>query len=78
MGGGNTFRRVLDPAKIFTNDPPPLIPAPVIQSPPVMPTPDDQTVKDAKKKSLQRQYQRRGRESTIMSDAVTGVETLGG
>ena len=60
MGGGDT-------PSIIT--PPPVLP------PPAMPTPNDDATKKAKRRSLASQYARKGRQSTIMSDAVS--ETLG-
>ena len=44
-------------------------------APTVMPTPDDQAVQAAKKRSIAAQVARRGRASTILSD--TGAEKLG-
>ena len=63
--------------KIFGGDEPSFTPPPVLPSP-VMPTADDEAVKRARKKSLAAQYRRRGRSSTILSDAVTDSEKLGG
>lgn len=42
-------------------------PAPVVAAPKTMPTPDDETVKRARRRSLLQQYQRSGRSSTILS-----------
>ncbi len=52
--------------------PPPIIP------PPPMPTPDGDEAKKARKRSLSAQYARQGRQSTVLQEAVTGAETLGG
>lgn len=71
---GGVAKAVLKPFGLY-QEPPPLIPAPEVKAPPVMPTPDDQAVKDAKRRSLAGRYARRGRQSTIMSDSVS--ETLG-
>jgi hypothetical protein len=49
-------------------------PPPAIQAPPVMPTPDDEAVKRARRRSLAAQLGRRGRQSTILSQ---GDDTLG-
>lgn len=42
---------------------------PEIVPPPVIPLPDDEEVKKARRRSLNAQYRRRGRQSTILSDA---------
>lgn len=58
----------------------PVIPAPTISAaPPVptMPSPDEDARKKARATTLARMYERRGRQSTIMSDVAAGVETLG-
>lgn len=52
-------------------------PAPPIAKPPVMPIPDDAAVKAAQRRSLADQAQRRGRQSTILSDTTTN-DPLGG
>lgn len=54
------------------------LPAPVIEKPPVMPVPDDQAVKTAKKRSLVDQMQRKGRQSTILTDGTDAADVLGG
>ena len=51
--------------------------APTVEPPPVMPTPDDQTVQAAKKKSIAAQLQRQGRASTILSQ-TGNADALGG
>lgn len=51
--------------------PPPIIP------PTVMPTPNGDEAKKARRRSLSAQMGRQGRQSTILSDAVTASETLG-
>lgn len=61
----------------YQGEPAPLIPAPALKTPPAMPTPNDEAVRVARRKALAGVYKRRGRESTILSDAVTGAETLG-
>jgi hypothetical protein len=63
LGGGEA------PAPVIT--PPPIIP------PPEMPTPNGEAAKKAKRRSLAAQLGRQGRQSTILSDAVTSNETLG-
>lgn len=63
FGGGDT------PTVIA---PPPVLPTPV------MPTPDDAAQKRQRQRLLAGQMQRRGRSSTILSDSVTGGDTLGG
>lgn len=50
---------------------------PPITQPTVMPTPDDEATRSAKRKSLAGQIQRRGRQSTILSDPVSS-DLLGG
>lgn len=49
--------------------PPPVLP------PPEMPVPDDANAKKAKRRAIVAQYAKRGRQSTILSDAMS--ETLG-
>lgn len=51
--------------------------APTIAAPTVMPAPDDEATKDAKRRSLAGQLQRKGRQSTILSDPVSS-DLLGG
>ena len=46
-------------------------PAPVVEKPPVMPTPDDEAIRQAKKKSIAAVVGRQGRASTILSDSDT-------
>lgn len=55
--------------------PRPIIPSPAIAKPAVMPVPDDQAVMLARRRALSAAYSRSGRQSTILSDAVS--ETLG-
>ena len=53
-------------------------PAPVVTPPPVMPLPDDDEIAKVRKRSLAAQLARRGRQSTILTDPVTGGgDTLG-
>lgn len=53
--------------------------APQLSKPTVMPTPDDEAQLAAKRKSLAAQSQRRGRQSTILSDPVSASgDLLGG
>lgn len=61
LGGGSDQPTVVQP--------PPVLP------PPEMPVPDDATAKKAKRRAIVAQYARRGRQSTILSDAMS--ETLG-
>lgn len=42
--------------------------APVMEKAPVMPTPDDDAIKKAKRRSVAQQIARSGRESTILTD----------
>lgn len=56
--------------------PAPVVPPPILPPPP-MPTPDGDEARKARRRSLQAQYARQGRQSTILSDAVTSTETLG-
>lgn len=51
---------------------------PPVAPPPVMPVPDDAAVQAAKRRSIAMQLQRRGRQSTILTDPVTGGDGLGG
>lgn len=41
---------------------------PTVEPPKVMPTPDDQAMQRARRRSLAEQYGRRGRTSTILTD----------
>lgn len=45
---------------------------------PVIPTPDDATVKDARRRSITAQLRRRGRSSTILTGDSGGSDALGG
>lgn len=56
---------------------PSVVPPPVIAPPPVMPTPDDESVRKARRRSLAAQYGRRGRASTRLSDQQGESDTLG-
>ena len=77
MGGG--FGKLLDPLGLFGgSDTPQVIAPPPVIPPPAMPLPDDAAAKRARRKSLAGQLQRSGRQSTILSDAVTDTQTLGG
>lgn len=51
---------------------------PQLSKPETMPTPDDDAARNAKKRSLAAQAQRRGRQSTILSDPLSGGDLLGG
>lgn len=76
MSLGSLFGKQ-QPMSIPVPPPPSVItPPPVIEPPPTMPTPDDEAIKKARRRSLTRQYSRRGRASTILSDGAIG-ETLG-
>lgn len=62
---------------MFGGDEKPSTPAPPAPSEPtVMPTADDESVKQAKRRSIAAQVARRGRASTILTD--TESEKLGG
>lgn len=53
--------------------------APAVESPPIMPIPDENAMKEARRRSVAAQLRRRGRSSTILteaSDPVTG-DSLG-
>lgn len=50
---------------------------PPVEKPTVMPTPDDEAVALAKRRSISAQMQRRGRASTILSDLATSSDKLG-
>lgn len=63
---------------LFGGSEPTIIQAPEIKPPPVMPTPNDAATKAAKRRALVTQYSRRGRQSTILSDALSGSDALGG
>ena len=54
------------------------MPAPTVEKPAVMPTPDDDAVKKAKRRSLVEQMQRKGRESTILTEGTDAADVLGG
>lgn len=77
---GINFTKILDPLGLFTKPKETPAPAaPVIPPPPVMPTPDDKAVEAAKRRSIAAQIARRGRQSTMLTDPVTGgSDTLGG
>lgn len=62
---------------LFGSKPQAVVPPPIIPPPP-MPTPDGDEAKKARRRSLSAQYARQGRQSTVLSDAVTATETLGG
>ena len=64
--------------KLFGGDTPTIIAPPPVLPPTAMPTPDTEAQKRSRRKLLAGQTQRRGRASTILSDAVSGSETLGG
>jgi len=53
-------------------------PAPTVPKPAVMPIADDEAVKAAKKRSLVEQMQRKGRQSTILTDGTDATDVLGG
>jgi hypothetical protein len=53
-------------------------PAPTVPKPAVMPIADDEAVKAAKKRSLVEQMQRKGRQSTILTDGTDAADVLGG
>ena len=61
---------------LFGSAPAPVTPPPILP-PPQMPTANDDGAKAARRKSMAAQYARRGRQSTILQDAVTSAETLG-
>ena len=50
---------------------------PALAAPPAMPVPDDDAMRREKRRSLSALSQRRGRQSTILSDQ-TGSDLLGG
>lgn len=56
--------------------PAPVVPPPILPPPP-MPVAQGDEAKKARRRSLQAQYARQGRQSTILSDAVSSTETLG-
>jgi hypothetical protein len=58
------------------NDPDPPPPPPVVPPPPKMPVFDDEQAQVVRRKSVQDQYSRRGRASTILTDS--DKEKLGG
>ena len=58
-------------------DGPTMITPPAVLPPPVMPTPNGDEAKKARRRSLTAQLARQGRQSTILSEAVTQSETLG-
>ena len=54
------------------------VPEPVVTPPPVMPLPDDDAIAKVRKRAMIAQRARRGRQSTILTDPVTGGgDTLG-
>ena len=55
--------------------------APAVEAPAVMPIPDDKATAAARKRSIAKSMARRGRQSTILTDPVTGGDAgdaLGG
>mgnify|MGYP003396221354 CR=1 FL=1 len=50
---------------------------PTVTTPTVMPTPDDEASKAAKRRQLSGLAQRRGRQSTILSDSTQSSDLLG-
>ena len=62
---------------LFGKTPAAAVPPPII-APPPMPTPNGDEAKKARRRSLSAQYARQGRQSTVLADAVTATETLGG
>lgn len=56
----------------------PDITPPEVPKPTVMPTPDDEAMKAEKRKKLSSLSQRRGRQSTILSDNTQSADLLGG
>lgn len=69
---------------IFSDDAPaatPSVAAPAVEAPPVMPIPDDKAADAARRRSIAKSMSRRGRQSTILTDPVTGGDAgdaLGG
>lgn len=53
-------------------------PMPGVTTPEAMPSPDDAASKAAKRKQLSALAQRRGRQSTILSDSTQSADLLGG
>lgn len=51
---------------------------PSVTAPTVMPTPDDEAIQAEKRKKLSALSQRRGRQSTILSDNTQSTDLLGG
>lgn len=51
---------------------PEVAPAPEVEPPPVMPIPDDEAATKARRRSIAKSMARRGRQSTILTDPVTG------
>ncbi len=52
--------------------------APTVKAPTVMPEPDDDAAKKAKTRQAAAMTQRRGRQSTILSEDTGGGDLLGG
>lgn len=70
---------------LFSDDAPAVTPAsavaPTVEAPPVMPIPDDKAADAARRRSIAKSMARRGRQSTILTDPVTGGDAgdaLGG
>ncbi len=69
---------------LFSDDAPAATPsaaAPEVEAPPVMPIPDDKAAEAARRRSIAKSMSRRGRQSTILTDPVTGGDAgdaLGG
>jgi len=77
MGFGGGVSNMLDPFHFFLPDQSQSAPpAPAVPAPAVMPTPDDEAVKAAKRKSIAMQMSRSGRDSTILTPP--GGDKLGG
>ena len=60
---------------LFSDGPsaaPEVAPAPDVEPPPVMPIPDGEAATKARRRSIAKSMARRGRQSTILTDPVTG------
>lgn len=73
-----TLTTVLKPLGLY-QEPDPIIPAPAAAStpPPTMPIADEEEKKRQRRLATAQLMSRSGRQSTILSDAVAGTDTLG-
>lgn len=72
-----TAATVAGAVKSFTTKSPSAAGAAALEKPSLMPTPDDEVARAAKKRAAAGLSQKRGRQSTILSDPLSGGDLLG-